>query len=112
MTHKSPKQFQKDYIPDLGVLRARQLEYETHIASMEQEIEIFRRVVAMAVQRLGGEMSIEDDEMIGFDWHENTLELIHDEENPRALVRSRKLFAEAQEETLPFSVEDLPPLSS
>lgn len=109
MTNKSPKQFQKEYVPDLGVLRQRQMEYEKHIADMEQEIEIFRRVVAMAVQRLGGEISVEDDEMIEWDWHVNTLELLHDEENPRAIVRSVRLV---QDESAPKSVDDLPPLSS
>ena len=75
-------------VPDLGEVTRRQNEINARFAEMEQEIEIFRRVVAMAVQRLGGAMVVTDEEMLGWEWEENTLEMEASEEEPQVTITS------------------------
>lgn len=85
-------------IPDLGVMRQKEIEHQSEldtmsleIASMEQEIEIFRRVLALALQGLGGSMQISDDDMNNFSWSKNTLELIRLDEIDSVRVVSVRL---------------------
>ena len=89
---KTPKQMQMDQqVPDLGVLRQRQIEFTEKMAEMEQEVEIFRRVLAMALQKLGGTLIVTDEEMLGWEWEHNTLEMEGSEIEPQVTITSYRV---------------------
>lgn len=75
-----PPRLNDPSIPDLGEIKRRQDQIEERFGAMEYEIEIFRRALAIAVQALGGQFTISDESMEGFDWHENNLELEREED--------------------------------
>jgi hypothetical protein len=75
-------------VPDLGEVTRRQNEINERFAEMEQEIEIFRRVLAMALQKLGGTLVVTDDDMLGWEWEHNTLEMEASELEPQVTITS------------------------